>query len=317
MLSTISANRFLKKNSGSPMPVNPVGLIKKEAGNVSEALPLIKIAAHRIAATIMQGVHGRRRVGPGDSFWQFRQYQKGDPITRIDWKQTARRTHAFIRENEWEIAQSVWIWVDRSKSMEFSSETGIPEKSLRAAILAFALCLLLVRGGERVTLFGSGIKPRSDRAGLEQMASFLAQAPLGNEKTFPTGDGLPRHAQIILISDFLQPITEIEASIRGLASQGFRGHLLQVHDPSEQDFPFTGRVQFDGMEGEGSMVIGRSENVRSEFNRLMAEHCRVITDIALACGWGSTKHLTSSAAENALLAIYNAVGEKVEARRHA
>src|SRR3546814_8874217 len=70
------------------------------------------------------GVHGRRRVGPGDAFWQFRRYSPGDAISRIDWRQTAKRTHTFIRENEWEAAESVWLWRDASPSMRWKSPQG-------------------------------------------------------------------------------------------------------------------------------------------------------------------------------------------------
>src|SRR3546814_10094315 len=46
--------------------------------------PPLLVAAERVAATVEQGVHGRRRVGPGDAFWQFRRYSPGDAISRID-----------------------------------------------------------------------------------------------------------------------------------------------------------------------------------------------------------------------------------------
>ena len=67
------------------------------------------------------GVHGRKRSGPGETFWQYRPYSFGDNVQQIDWHRSARSDRVFIRENEWEAAQSVWLWRDPSASMEYSS----------------------------------------------------------------------------------------------------------------------------------------------------------------------------------------------------
>src|SRR5258708_19687036 len=64
--------------------------IQHRAEERAGALPPLLVAARRVAATVAQGVHGRRRVGQGDSFWQFRPYAAGDPVNRIDWRQSAR-----------------------------------------------------------------------------------------------------------------------------------------------------------------------------------------------------------------------------------
>jgi len=53
-------------------------------------LPPLLVAAERVATTVAQGVHGRRRVGQGETFWQFRQYEPGDAATRIDWRESAK-----------------------------------------------------------------------------------------------------------------------------------------------------------------------------------------------------------------------------------
>ena len=80
------------------------------------------VQARRVAATVAQGVHGRRRVGQGDSFWQFRPYVSGDPLNRIDWRQSARSGREppegwLVRQTEWDAAQTVYLWRDGSESM--------------------------------------------------------------------------------------------------------------------------------------------------------------------------------------------------------
>ena len=122
---------------------------RREAEGLAARLPPLLIAALRVAATVEQGVHGRRRIGTGDAFWQFRQYQPGEPATRIDWRQSAKSDRLFLRETEWAAAQSVWFWRDASASMDWHSAPGLPRKRERAELLTLALASLLLRAGER------------------------------------------------------------------------------------------------------------------------------------------------------------------------
>ena len=101
--------------------------LRKIAEEAAALLPPIMVAADRVAAVVAQGVHGRRRVGQGETFWQFRRYREGDPVQRIDWRQSAKRQHVYIRENEWDAAESVWLWRDNSPSMHYSSDTNVPQ----------------------------------------------------------------------------------------------------------------------------------------------------------------------------------------------
>src|SRR5689334_22734838 len=153
------------------VPLGPrptVGSLRHRAEETAAALPPLLVAAERIAATVAQGVHGRRRVGQGESFWQFRQYEPGDAAGRIDWRESAKSQRLYVRETEWEAAQSVWLWRDASPSMAYTSAGYVPgaewpTKRDRAELLLLALASLLVRGGERLTLLGSGVAPISGR----------------------------------------------------------------------------------------------------------------------------------------------------------
>ncbi|MGJ3264515.1 MAG: DUF2336 domain-containing protein, partial [Salinarimonas sp.] len=136
-------------------PADEPGIADRHRGRaeaLSATLPPLLVEADRVAATVAQGVHGRRRVGTGESFWQFRGYQPGDPVGRIDWRQSAKTQSVYIRELEWEAAQSVWLWADRSPSMNWRSAADLPTKADRAAILLLALSVLLSRAGERVAV---------------------------------------------------------------------------------------------------------------------------------------------------------------------
>ena len=112
-------------------------------------MPSLLVEAQRVAHTVTHGTHGRRRAGPGETFWQFRHFDVNDSVAAIDWRRSASSDHLFVREREWEAAHTVWLWPDLSPSMRFKSLLSKTSKESRAVILALALTELLARGGER------------------------------------------------------------------------------------------------------------------------------------------------------------------------
>ncbi len=281
--------------------------LRGDAERAAARIPELMVAAERVAEAVSQGVHGRRRVGRGDAFWQFRQYQPGDPAQAIDWRQTAKSRHAFVRETEWEAAQSVWIWCDRSPSMRFSSSVAWADKRDRATVLTLALALLLHRGGEQAALLGTGMAPTGGRAAAARMAELLVdeEAP---EASLPAVEPLPRHGRLVLIGDMLRPMPEIERVVHGFAVMGVEGHILQIVDPAEAALPYRGRVRFEGLEGEGSVLIGRVETVRADYAAALDRHCRGLADLARAVGWTCGSHRSDTPPQTALLALHAALG---------
>lgn len=279
-------------------------VLQERAEAAASVLPPLLVAADRVAATVTQGVHGRRRVGQGEAFWQFRRYQPGDLPQRIDWRQSAKRDHVFVRQTEWEAAQSVWLWRDGSRSMRWRSSPPLPEKRERADLLALALASLLVRGGERVALLGGGFPPTGGRAALARLALLVSREDAQTAPSLPPEQPLPRFAHLVAIGDFLSPVEEVAAALRPYAERGVMGHLLRVLDPAETTLPFAGRVRFEGLEGEGSLLLARVEGVREEYLERMERHQEGLKDLARSIGWTFTTHHTDGSPEAALLALY-------------
>ncbi|MBO0711763.1 MAG: DUF58 domain-containing protein [Acetobacteraceae bacterium] len=266
------------------------------------------VAAERVAATVAQGVHGRRRVGQGDSFWQFRPFVPGDPTSRIDWRISAKSDRAFIRETEWEAAQTVALWADGSARMGWRSREAMTDKRERAALLLLALASLLLRGGERVLLMQSDARPVAGRGGLDRLAALMAGGDQkANETGLPPRIMLPRHAKLVLFGDFLSPLEDIQAAIARLAAVPVTGHLLQVLDPAEAELPYTGRVRFRGVSLEADALIPRVETVRDEYTRRLAQHQAGLAAISAAAGFSFAVHRTDHAPAAALLGLYTAL----------
>ena len=280
--------------------------VQHRAEELAATLPPLLVAAERVAATVAQGVHGRRRVGQGDSFWQFRQYQPGDAAQRIDWRESAKSQRLYVRETEWEAAQSVWLWRDASPSMDYASSTGLPSKRARADLLLVALAALLVRGGERASMLGTGMPPLNGRVALGRIAALVDRRN-GAGASLPDYEPLPRHAQLVLLGDFLSPLAEVHAAIARFAASGLRGHLLQILDPAEETLPFEGRVRFEGIEERDEILVSRVETVRAEYAARLAAHREGLAAIARPAGWSFATHRTDRAPHTALLALYTAL----------
>ncbi len=282
---------------------------RHRAEAVAAGLPPLLVAAERVASTIAQGVHGRRRVGQGETFWQFRRYESTDSAQMIDWRQSAKTRHLFVRETEWEAAQSIWLWCDVSASMRYASTNGLPEKRDRAVLLLLALASLLARSGEHIALLGDGSIPSSGRATLERIAHNVLderryRATGGGGGDLPGFEPLPRHAHLVLIGDFLAPIEETNDLVRRFAGRGVNGHLLQDLDPAEEDLPFRGRTRFEGLEGEGDVLVRRVESARAEYRARLGAHVDGLESICRHVGWSFTRHHSHQPPETALLALY-------------
>lgn len=283
--------------------------LRQGGEQLAARLPPLLVAAERIAASIVPGLHGRRRVGSGETFWQFRRYQPGDSARAIDWRQSAKSERLFVRENEWEAAQSVWLWCDQSPSMAYASEPGLPRKRERAEILTMALAIVLIRGGEHVGLFGRDRIARSGKATLNRIAAGLG----GVGETTAADDSLPpparlaRYSHLVLISDFLSPLADLEKRLAEFAGQDVRGHLVHLLDPAEEDLPFSGRTEFDGTEGEERLLVGRVEALRQPYIERMALRRERLQAFARQLGWSVTFHRTDRPPNAALLSVYGAL----------
>ena len=290
---------------------------KAESATIAGRLPPLLIAAERIAATVTQGVHGRRRVGSGDVFWQHRPYYPGDELRQLDWRQSAKSDKIYLREMEWSAAQTVYLWCDLSPSMDYASQRELPTKAERAMVLLLALSNVLSRAGERVALIGDPEPPISGRAVAERLADRLqhrtqvAQSKAeknrgqSGELSVPSAALLlPAHSHAVLISDFLSPIDAFRKLIERFAARDVRGHMLQVLDPAEVVMPFLGRVRFKGLEREGELLLSRVESIREEYLAKLDAHRDALRSLARHAGWSFSTHTTDAPGAPALLALY-------------
>lgn len=277
--------------------------LRARAETLGQSLPALLAEAEHLAATLMLGEHGRRRAGQGDEFWQYRPAHAGDPSRAIDWRRSARSDAHFVREREWQAAQSVTIWVDSARSMGFAGE-GRASKADRARLLALALSVLLLKGGERVGL--SGMVPKPGRAQVLAMLIAMATED-ASDYGAPVVAGMVSHGRAVFLSDFLGKLEDVETALIAAADRGVRGVMVQVLDPSEEDFPFSGRTIFESMQGSLRHETQSAADLRSRYLDRLAERKARLADLAAAMGWHYQCHHSGTPAQNALLWAYRAL----------
>jgi uncharacterized protein (DUF58 family) len=279
--------------------------LELSAHALAKRLPALLVEASRVAQTVAHGIHGRPRAGPGETFWQFRHYEMSDTAQAIDWRRSASSDHLFIREREWEAAHTVRLWPDLSPSMAFRSHLAPEPKCDRALILAFAIAELLIEGGERVGLLG-GAAPSTSRATVQKMAVALARQQRDSVAfaSLPPRARLSRFSECLLFSDFLDPPGTLAAAFEHIAAQGVRGHLVQILDPAEETLPYTGRVEFLGVESGESMLAMRAEDLRKAYTERLTRHKEAVAGLARRFEWSYLLHHTGRPASEALLALH-------------
>lgn len=278
------------------------------AGAEAEAarLPALLARAEQLAGAVLPGAHGRRRAGTGDDFWQYRPAQIGDSRRAIDHRRSARGDQEFVREREWQIAQSVMFWVDQGASMRFASQKTLPEKADRARLLGLALAILLLRGGERVGLTGTALPPRRGRPQITRLAELLS-APDVRDYAPPEHRGMLPHARAVFISDFLGDIAPVQEALTKAADRGVRGVLYHVLDPAEEAFPFAGRTIFESVGGTLRHETLKANELRERYLARLAERKDALTQLCARTGWRYGQHHTDATAQAALLWLYGAL----------
>lgn len=269
-------------------------------------IPDLLIDARRVANTVISGWHGRRKRGIGENFWQFRPYVEGESQARIDWRRSARDDHTYIRDREWETSHTVWLWSDPSPSMLYKSEMATVSKESRAMVIVLALAELLSRSGERIGYPGV-TDPVVARNGAERLATALAtHRP---ESPRPETMVLRRFSDIVLVSDFLQPLDELDAMFDAIAKRGVRAHLVEIADPAEEEFPYAGRTEFVDPETGARLTAGRAESFRTDYARLYGARRETVRQRAERLGWSYFVSRTDRLASEALVALHHRLSE--------
>lgn len=278
-----------------------------EARQVAAMLPDMLVEARRLATTVLSGWHGRRMAGRGEAFWQFRPFVPGEAANTIDWRRSARDEHLFVREREWEAVHTLWLWPDLSASMDFRSNLAPISKRQRAIVLTLALTELLAEAGERVGLLGHS-DPILARNAAERVARLLPAAAEGARR--PETRLVRRFTDVVIFSDFLDPLAEQQATLDAILAAGARAHLVQVMDPIEETFPYSGHTEFVDPETGERYQVSRAERYRADYHARLAALRDRLASLTQRLDWTFLVHRTDRPATEPLLALHARLADR-------
>ena len=270
----------------------------------SAGLPALMLSAERLAVALVPGAHGQRRAGMGEDFWQYRPATAGDTARSIDWRRSARSDAQFVRDREAQVAQSAVLWVSAAAGMDYAGAPARASKRARADLLALALAMALLAGGERVAL--AGAPPRPGRVQAERIAEALVtRAPLAADEDSAPAEALRPGQRVVIFDDFLgdpQPVLDYLDRAAGL---GVQGVLMQVLDPDEVGFPWAGAVLFRSASGALWHDTRDAGGLRDAYLARLAERRATLSRAAETAGWHFGSHDTAVPPSQALLWLWS------------
>mgnify|MGYP001765431425 CR=1 FL=1 len=272
------------------------------AQSLARVLPRLALQARQVSAQVSFGIHGRRRAGPGETFWQFRPFMSGEPADRIDWRRSARDDRLYVREREWEVASTYWLWIDLSASMNYASSLALQSKRDRAIITGLAMADLLVRSGERVGLIGL-TTPIVSRSIIARLADALVLSTERHRQDFPLAAPPGPRDRVILIGDFILPADTFASQFRALTARGAPGIAVQVRDPAEAEFPFSGETEFFAPDEATRWRVGDAGDMQKAYRERIGAHEAALRQACISRGWTFYAHSTGHPATEGVMNI--------------
>ena len=84
---------------------------------------------------------------------------------------------------------------------------------------------------------------------------------------------------------------------------------MQVVDPAEETFPYSGRIDFREPETGQNLTVGRAEMWARDYLALVAKHRELIRSETSPRGWSFAIHRTDRPASELLISLHSRMGE--------
>ena len=250
-------------------------------------LPLI---AKTVADGFLHGLQHSHQRGIGIEFSQYRAYEPGDPLSRIDWKLFARSDRYFVREAERESEIAMWFVLDASASMNLASENrpGGWTKFEYARHLLATMSYIGQQQGDHVGMLALAgdrqhlLPPASGERHWHRLLKQLTT--IGHGDSFPQAlqiksaiQRLQKTGLIFIISDFYQVSDELNEFIKQVSAGRTEVVAMQLHTTDELEFPYKGAIRFEDLE-TGEQVLVSAAAARDTWQTSLASHQQELED---------------------------------------
>jgi len=238
----------------------------------AEALGL---QARYVVEGYMAGEHKSPYRGFAIEFAQHREYTHGDDTRHLDWKVLGRTDRYYIKQYEQETNYVANILLDASESMQYRSGKITKFEYAKQIAACLAYLILHQRDAAALGIFDQTMRdytPRSDNRGtIHRLMAKLAAFQATQETNIATvlhdiANQVRRKGIVIVISDFFDDEQKVLEGIQHLRFGGSEVVCFHVMDPYELEFPFTGLVEFEGLE-KIPKILTRPAELRKSYLR--------------------------------------------------
>jgi len=293
-------------NSNTPLSTTKNGFVDPRA---LMAIRNLELRARVVVEGFWSGLHRSPYHGFSVEFTEYRPYSPGDDVRYLDWRLFARSDRFYLKKFEDETNLRCHLLVDQSRSMSYASVGW--SKSDYARTLAATLAWFLNAQGDAVGLFTFDesvrdyLPPRHRHGHLRQLMLALEQDAAG--KGTNLGEPLRRLAELarkrglmVLISDLLAPVDELQRHLGRLAAAGHEAAIFQVLDPNEIAFEFPRAMLFQDVESQREFYLDPG-SIRADYQRKLQQHCEKAESICRNLGFSFHQLVTNQPLELALL----------------
>ncbi len=256
-----------KELAGLAQPPGPIDL------ELLMSLPSLPLRARYLVESFMTGRHRSPIKGTSPEFAEYRSYQVGDELRRIDWRLYGRSDRLCVKQFEDENQLRICLALDLSASLRYASKPGSMSKFDFARTLLAAVALLARRQQDAVGLALLGdtgqaadgslydfLRPAASLAHHHAVFGRLETPPETSSVSLP--DALlrlaalmPRGGLVVLASDFYTEVQKLDGILRLLRSQRVEVIGLHVLDPMEIDFADDSAGVFVDLEDGASQAL--------------------------------------------------------------
>lgn len=256
-------------------------------------LPDIPLRAKYLVQGFLSGQHRSPLKGYSVEFKEYRSYQTGDEPRRVDWRLYGRSDRLCVKVFEEETQLRVFLLLDVSASMDYTSRPRTFSKRNYAETTLAALAFLANRQGDSFGMahLGDGMSnflpARSSLAHLKALFGRLESAPLSRSPQIAASihtlaELLPKRSIVVVASDFYEDMPALENAFGRLRYDGHDIIALQILDPIEVDFENINGVLVD-LENNQRVQASASEMRESYLARFGAFQ-KELAEVTGRCG---------------------------------
>ncbi len=229
----------------------------------------------------MAGEHKSPYRGFAIEFAQHREYTHGDDLRHLDWKVLGRTDRYYIKQYEQETNYVAHLLLDGSESMKYGSGklTKLDYGKMIAACLSYII--LHQRDAVALDIFDTESReyiPRSNSHSMihKTLATLAGFQPKNQTNIAGVLHDMARQIRrkgiVIVISDLFDDEQKILDGIQHLRFGGNEVVVFHTLDPFELEFPFTGLVEFEGLEAIPK-ILTRPQEIKKSYQREVESFC--------------------------------------------